>query len=146
MTAIDLLDLTDAHAEETYWQQLEERNAELHFHGQLAWDVIVSAVDAACVELSRTTGAPRSNIIARRTLVVIYHPLEKAIYLAVEFAIMRNRDGEVQEVMVVERKLEPAACAGGVVITPVGAGTCAKMLEWLDVLDLRRMVYLPFAA
>ena len=143
MTNIDLLGFIDSNCGREYAELLKIANAELRFNDIPVADVIALARDAACAELAQSHGVPPSRIVSHELIEAIYDPLEEAIYVAGEYKILRGADQSQHETVYVEHRIKKDWPIAEVIVTPIGEGTVAKMLELLDVLDLHPLVKLP---
>jgi len=138
MKAIDLLALESAPHEELLEDMLVSKGLELHFNERLVGGDILGAVVAGRRDIASSSGLDEESVTPHRLDVALYHPEERAIYVAVDYLLpvpQRN--------VRAERKLTVGRQPRTVELAVVSVGTSARILELMDALDLTRVLWLP---
>lgn len=143
MIDIELLRL-DVDPDEGLMEAFVERpDVELHFNGRLVWGDIVKAIVAGRRDIAATHGLPETYVTPVNLDVALYHPEEKALYVAVDY-VLPGQNARGDPIMSrAERKITRGAEPRTVELSEVSLGTTAKMLELMDVIDLSRVMWLP---
>lgn len=143
MNAIDLLALEHGADEEVLEDMLRTKDLELNFNGRSVWGDIAKAIMSGRRDIAASRGLPQGHVTPVNLDIALYHPEEKAMYVAVDY-LLSGRSSKRDPMMArAERRI---ACGGEprtVELTEVSVGTTAKMLELLDVIDLARVIWLP---
>ena len=143
MTALDLLSLSGSPHVEVLEDMLLVHGLELHFNERLVSGDIVAAIAAARRQLASTTGVPEKEITPRHLEVAAYHPEEQAIYVAIEFAMPAHGLGGVPHTATGEQIIRKGSASRQVEMNAISVGNSAKILEFMDAIDLKRVIWLP---
>jgi len=100
---------------------------------------------AARRALAANAGVPEAGIVPNWLEVAVYHPEEQAIYVTVEFVIPGQGPGRPGYGATAERIIRKGAMPGTVVMEAVSTGTSARILELMDAIDLKRVLWLPYS-
>jgi hypothetical protein len=143
MIEIDLLRLDVDPEEGTMEAILGREDVELHFNGRMVWGDIVKAIVAGRRDIAASQGLPEAQVTPVNLDIALYHPEEKVLYVAVDYALP-GRNSRGTPIMVrAERMIARGGEPRTVEISQVSNGTTAKMLELMDVIDLSRVMWLP---
>lgn len=143
MNAIDLLALEHGADEEMLEDLLRTRDLELNFNGRSVWGDIAKAIMSGRRDIATSRDLPEGDVTAVNLDIALYHPEEKAMYVAVDYILPGRSSSRNPTMARAERRI---ACGGEprtVKLTEVSVGTTAKMLELLDVIDLAQVIWLP---
>jgi hypothetical protein len=144
MPIVDLIELPPDLAERTLKDALRDRNTRLHFNGRLLWDTIIVVIVHATKDVAALNNASEDAVSPSALEHAIFHFDDTAVYLTVEFAIEGPNFPLALTKTVVERVIRPGPIRGEVAIGAVSVGTTAKILELMDCVDLRKLIYLPY--
>ena len=143
MIDIELLRL-DVDPEEGLMEALVERpDVELHFNGRLVWGDIVKAIVAGRRDIAASHGVPEACVTPTNLDIALYHPEEKALYVAVDYMLPGQGSRDDPIMVRAERMITCGSGLRTVELTELSVGNAAKMLELMDVIDLSRVMWLP---
>lgn len=143
MIVIDLLVFDAAPLEELLEEDVRRADVELHFNGRLVWGDIVKAIVAGRRDIAASRGLPEVYVTPSNLDIALYHPEERALYVAVDYALPGEGSGCDPVMVRAERMITCGAEPRTVELSEVSIGTTAKMLEFMNVLDLTRVMWLP---
>lgn len=143
MIAIELLDLDLPPMEEVLEVAVGRADMELHFNGRLVWGDLMKAIVAGRRDIATSRGLPETLVTPVHLDVALYHPEEKALYVAVDYEVPGQSAKRETVIVRAERKVTCGLAPRTVEISVVSTGTTAKMLELMDVIDLTRVMWLP---
>lgn len=143
MIEIELLELDLPPHEEVLEGAVGRADAELHFNGRLVWGDLVKAIVAGRRDIAASHELPEAHVTPVNLDIALYHPEEKALYVAVDY-VLPGRNARSDPTMErAERMITCGLAPRTVEISVVSIGTAAKMLELMDVVDLARVMWLP---
>jgi hypothetical protein len=129
--------------EEVLAEVVARADVELHFNGRLVWGDIVKAIVAGRRDIAASHGLPEAHVTPVNLDVALFHPEEKALYVAVDYVLPGQSSRRSPIMARAERMITPGREPRTVEISEVSIGTTAKMLELMDVIDLSRVMWLP---
>ncbi len=143
MNPIELLSFPSTADPDVLCAVLRDHKLELHFNGRLVWGDILRVVATGREEIATRMVVPDEEVEPCRLDIVLYHPEEKALYVAVDYALpWRHPSGEPFTDRM-GKMIVQGPGPGTAELLDVSVGTSAKVLEFLDTLDLTRVLWLP---
>lgn len=143
MDTIDLLGFEGAVDEEVMEDALRTQDITLQFNGREVWGFIVLAIVSGKRTIAARLGIKEALVTPERLDVALYHPDEKALYVAVDYRVRGSGPEAGSPTLREERRIECGEAPATVTLSEVSTGTSTKMLEFLEVIDLTRVIWLP---
>lgn len=144
MRTIDLLGCVKPFQERPLALAMQDPSVELLFNGRLVCGDAIGALVAARRELATRLSVDQHSISPSSLAAAIYHPEEKAIYFAFEFLVSGLAKDDTPVLIAAERVLRAGPNSGEVESAPTSCGNAAMILELMDAIDLKRVVWLPY--
>jgi len=143
MKVIDLTVLKNSPDEGLLAEMVAQPDVELNFNGRLVWGDIVNAIVFGRRNLAAAQGLAEAYVTPTHLEIAVYHHEERALFIAADYELqgMGRQGGPLLTSAACRVACGPAPRT--VDITPISPGTVVEMLEFLDVIDLTRVLWLP---